>query len=440
MKLRNVPFSPPDMTELEVEEVRKTILSGWITTGPRTKKLENTIADYVGVEGVSDKQKTPNCVCLNSATAAMEMVLHLLDLKPEDEVIVPAYTYTASASVTQHIGCKLVLVDSQKDSVEMDYEQLEKAITEHTKVIVPVDIAGVIADYDRVFEIVERKKALFHPANALQAKIGRIVVSADCAHSFGAWKKVTLKSQKAQKTMAGAIADFSSFSFHAVKNFTTAEGGALTWNLPFGNEAVPMDADYMPTVPKKEGETWNEMLYRLSQLFSLHGQNKDALAKTKLGAWEYDIIGPWYKCNMTDIMAALGLVQMERYDGLLKRRQEIVAKYNETLKDLPVAVLNHKDADHCSSHHLYLVRLLGKTREDANKVIEQMAERGIACNVHYKPLPMMTAYKALGFDIKDYPNAYHLFENEVTLPLHTRLSDEDVEYVISNFVDIIRNL
>ncbi|MBE6262901.1 MAG: DegT/DnrJ/EryC1/StrS family aminotransferase [Prevotella sp.] len=431
MKLRNVPFSPPDMTELEVEEVKKTILSGWITTGPRTKKLEKTIADYVGVEGVSDKQKTPNCVCLNSATAAMEMVLHLLDLKPEDEVIVPAYTYTASASVTQHIGCKLVLVDSQKDSVEMDYDQLEAAITEHTKVIVPVDIAGVIADYDRVFEIVERKKALFHPANALQAKIGRIVVSADCAHSFGANRK---------GKMAGAIADFSSFSFHAVKNFTTAEGGALTWNLPFGNEAVPMDANYMPTVPKKEGETWNEMLYRLSQLFSLHGQNKDALAKTKLGAWEYDIIGPWYKCNMTDIMAALGLVQMERYEGLLKRRQEIVARYNEALKDLPVAVLNHKDADHCSSHHLYLVRLLGKTREDANKVIEQMAERGIACNVHYKPLPMMTAYKALGFDIKDYPNAYHLFENEVTLPLHTKLTDEDVEYVISNFVEIVKSL
>ena len=257
------------------------------------------------------------------------------------------------------------------------------------------------------------------------------MVSADCAHSFGANRK---------GKMAGEIADFSSFSFHAVKNFTTAEGGALTWNLPFGNEVVPTGADYMPTVPKKEGETWNEMLYRLSQLFSLHGQNKDALAKTKLGAWEYDIIGPWYKCNMTDIMAALGLVQMERYEGLLKRRQEIVAKYNEALKDLNVAVMNHKGADHCSSHHLYLVRLLGKTREDANKVIEQMAERGIACNVHYKPLPMMTAYKSLGFDIKDYPNAYHLFENEVTLPLHTKLTDEDVEYVISNFVEIVKSL
>ena len=422
MKLRNIPFSPPDMTEKETEEVREAILSGWITTGPRTKKLEKLISDYVHTE------KT---VCLNSATAALEMVLRLLDIQPDDEVIVPAYTYTATASVTQHVGCKLVLVDSQKDNVEMDYDKLADAITEKTKVICPVDLGGIVADYKRVFEIVEAKKGLFKPNNALQAKFGRIVVSADCAHSFGA-------SQNGR--MAGEIADFSSFSFHAVKNFTTAEGGALTWNLPFGNEAVAMDADYMPTVPKKEGETWNEMLYRLSQLFSLHGQNKDALAKTKLGAWEYDIIGPWYKCNMTDIMAAMGLVQMERYDGLLKRRQKIVEKYDAALNDLNVAVLNHKGADHCSSHHLYLVRLLGKTREDANRVIEQMAERGIACNVHYKPLPMMTAYKALGFDIKDYPNAYHLFENEVTLPLHTRLSDEDVEYVISNFVDIIRNI
>lgn len=422
MKLRNIPFSPPDMTEAEAKEVREAILSGWITTGPRTKKLESQISEYV---------HTDKTVCLNSATAALEMVLHLLDIQPDDEVIVPAYTYTATASVTQHVGCKLVLVDSQKDNVEMDYDKLAAAITEKTKVIAPVDLGGIVADYDRVFEIVEEKKGLFKPNNALQAKIGRIVVSADCAHSFGANRK---------GKMAGEIADFSSFSFHAVKNFTTAEGGALTWNLPFGNEAVPMDANYMPTVPKKEGETWNEMLYRLSQLFSLHGQTKDALAKTKLGVWEYDIIGPWYKCNMTDIMAALGLVQMERYEGLLKRRQEIVAKYNEALKDLPVAVLNHKDADHCSSHHLYLVRLLGKTREDANKVIEQMAERGIACNVHYKPLPMMTAYKALGFDIKDYPNAYHLFENEVTLPLHTKLTDDDVEYVISNFVEILSNL
>lgn len=422
MKLRNIPFSPPDMTEAEAKEVREAILSGWITTGPRTKKLEKLISEYVHTE------KT---VCLNSATAALEMVLHLLDIQPDDEVIVPAYTYTATASVTQHVGCKLVLVDSQNDNVEMDYDKLADAITEKTKVICPVDLGGIVADYKRVFEIVEAKKGLFRPNNALQAKIGRIAVSADCAHSFGA-------SQNGR--MAGEIADFSSFSFHAVKNFTTAEGGALTWNLPFGNEAVPTDASYMPTVSKKDGETWNEMLYRLSQLFSLHGQNKDALAKTKLGAWEYDIIGPWYKCNMTDIMAALGLVQMERYEGLLKRRQEIVAKYDAALKDLNVAVLNHKDADHCSSHHLYLVRLLGKTREEANRVIEQMAERGIACNVHYKPLPMMTAYKALGFDIKDYPNAFHLFENEVTLPLHTRLTDEDVEYVIENFVDVVRHL
>ena len=422
MKLRNIPFSPPDMTEAEAKEVREAILSGWITTGPRTKKLEQQISEYV---------HTDKTVCLNSATAALEMVLLLLDIQPDDEVIVPAYTYTATASVTQHEGCKLVLVDSQKDNVEMDYDKLADAITEKTKVIAPVDLGGIVADYDRVFEIVEAKKGLFKPNNALQAKIGRIVVSADCAHSFGANRK---------GKMAGEIADFSSFSFHAVKNFTTAEGGALTWKLAFGNEAVPTDVDYMPTVPKKEYETWNELLYRLSQLFSLHGQNKDALAKTKLGAWEYDIIGPWYKCNMTDIMAALGLVQFERYPGILQRRYDIVERYNEALKDLPVAVLNHKDADHCSSHHLYLVRLLGKTREDANKVIEKMAERGIACNVHYKPLPMMTAYKALGFDIKDYPNAYHLFENEVTLPLHTKLTDEDVEYVISNFVEIVKNL
>ena len=430
MKLRNIPFSPPDMTEREAAEVREAILSGWITTGPRTKKLEQQISDYV---------HTDKTVCLNSATAALEMVLHLLDIQPDDEVIVPAYTYTATASVVQHVGAKIVFVDSQKDSVEMDYDQLEQAITERTKVISPVDLGGVVADDDRVYEIVERKKGLFKANNALQAKIGRIVVSADCAHSFGGMRK---------GKMAGEIADFSSFSFHAVKNFTTAEGGAMTWKLPFGNEEVPVSGskiqvsglDYMPTVPKKEGETWNELLYRISQLFSLHGQNKDALAKTKLGAWEYDIIGPWYKCNMTDIMAALGLVQMERYPKLLERRHEIVARYNAALKDCNVAVLNHKGDEHCGSHHLYLVRLLGKTREETNKVIEQMAERGIACNVHYKPLPMMTAYKALGFDIKDYPNAYHLFENEITLPLHTKLTDEDVEYVISNFVEIVKGL
>ena len=471
-----VPFSPPDMTELEAKEVREAILSGWITTGPRTKKLEQLISEYVG---------TDKTVCLNSATAAMEMVLRLLGIGPVDEVIVPAYTYTATASVVQHVGAKLVMIDSQKDSVEMDYDQLEQAITERTKVIVPVDIAGVVADYDRVFEIVERKKGLFRPSNALQAKIGRIVVSADCAHSFGAWRNVNDNlnvndndnlndnlndNSKKVKRMAGAIADFSSFSFHAVKNFTTAEGGAMTWNLPFGDENVNLNVNlnYMPTVPKKEGETWNELLYRLSQLFSLHGQNKDALAKTKLGAWEYDIIGPWYKCNMTDIMAALGLVQMERYPKLLERRHQIVERYNAAIDNVnlnlndnvndnlndnvndnlndngndnkKVVYLNHQDADHCSSHHLYLVRLLGKTREETNKVIEQMAERGIATNVHYKPLPMMTAYKALGFDIKNYPNAYHLFENEITLPLHTCLTDEQVEYVITNFCDIVSKL
>ena len=422
MKLRNISFSPPDMTEMECQEVRDAILSGWITTGPRTKRLEALLAGYVHTDKV---------VCLNSATAAMEMVLHLLGVGPEDEVIVPAYTYTATASVTQHLGCRLVMVDSQKDCVEMDYDQLEKAITERTKVIIPVDLAGIVADYDRVFEIVESKKTLFHPSNTLQSKIGRVAVMADAAHALGASRK---------GKMAGEIADFSTFSFHAVKNFTTAEGGAMTWKLPFGGEPVPADVDFMPTVPKVAGETWNEMLYRIGQLLSLHGQNKDALAKTKLGAWEYDIIGPWYKCNMTDIMAALGLVQFDRYPGLLRRRQEIVAQYNEAFKGMPVAVLSHQDADHCGSHHLYLARLLGRTREETNKVMEQMAERGIATNVHYKPLPMMTAYKSLGFDIKDYPNAYHLFENEITLPLHTCLSDEDVEYVISNFVELLKSL
>ena len=436
MKLRNIPFSPPDMTEQEVAEVREAILSGWITTGPRTKKLEQQISEFV---------HTDKTVCLNSATASMEMVLHLLGVGPGDEVIVPAYTYTATASVVTHVGAKLVMVDSQKDSVEMDYDQLEEAITEKTKVIVPVDLGGIVADYDRVFEIVERKKALFRPSNDLQKKFGRIVVSGDCAHSFGAWKNV---SQKSQKMMAGEIADFSSFSFHAVKNFTTAEGGAMTWNLPFGNDNVDLNVDYFPTVPKKEGETWNELLYRLSQLFSLHGQNKDALAKTKLGAWEYDIIGPWYKCNMTDIMAALGLVQMERYQSLLERRFEIVAKFNEGIDNLnanldanhKVVYLNHKDSEHCSSHHLYLLRLTGRTREETNQVIEKMAERGIATNVHYKPLPMMTAYKALGFDIKNYPNAYHLFENEITFPLHTKLSEEDVDYIIENFREVVSQL
>ena len=420
MKLRNIPFSPPDMTEAEAKLASEAILSGWITTGPKTKELERKIAEYVG---------TNKAVCLNSATAAMEMALRLIGVCPEDEVIVPAYTYTATASVTQHVGCKLVMVDSQKDNVEMDYDKLAEAITEHTKVICPVDLGGVMCDFDRVFAAIESKKHLFRPSNEIQKKIGRIIVAADDAHAFGA---------KWHGKMAGAIADFSSFSFHAVKNLTTAEGGALTWNLPFGGESVSYDG--WSTVPHIEGETWDGYLYRLSQLYSLHGQNKDALAKTQLGAWEYDVIGPWYKCNMTDIMAGIGLAQLERYQGMLERRRHIIGVYDNALKDLPVAVLNHYGEDFASSGHLYITRLLGRTDHERRDVIVKMAERGIACNVHYKPLPMMTAYKALGFDIKNYPNAYHLFENEVSLPLHTKLSDEDIEYVITNFVDIIKSL
>lgn len=420
LKLRNIPFSPPDMTEAEAKLASEAILSGWITTGPKTKEFERQIAEYVG---------TNKAVCLNSATAAMEMALRLIGVGPEDEVIVPAYTYTATASVTQHVGCKLVVVDSQKDNVEMDYEKLADAITENTKVICPVDLGGVVCDYDKIFAVIEAKKHLFRPSNEIQKRIGRIIVAADDAHAFGAqW----------HGKMAGAIADFSSFSFHAVKNLTTAEGGALVWNLPFGGESVAYDA--WSTVPHIEGETWDGYLYRLSQLYSLHGQNKDAFAKTQLGAWEYDVIGPWYKCNMTDIMAGIGLAQLSRYHGMLERRKHMISVYNEALKDLPVAVLNHYGEDFTGSCHLYITRLLGRTDQERREVIVKMAERGIACNVHYKPLPMMTAYKALGLDIKDFPNAYHLFENEVTLPLHTRLSDEDVEYVISNYVDIIKSL
>lgn len=421
-KLRNVPFSPPDMTEAEAKEVKEAILSGWITTGPRTKKLEKTISEYVGTE------KT---VCLNSATAAMEMALHLLGIGPGDEVIVPAYTYTASASVPLHLGAKLILVDIQKDSLEMDYDKLESVITDKTKVIVPVDLAGIVCDYDRIYEIVEAKRHLFHPSNDIQKRIGRIIVSADCAHAFGAQR---------HGKMAGSIADFSSFSFHAVKNFTTAEGGALTWDMPFGNEIVEKQQYYCGSpVPFKEGETWNEFLYRLAQLFSLHGQNKDALAKTKLGAWEYDIIGPWYKCNMTDVVAAIGLIQFERYPGMLARRRQMIERMDSAFAGLNVSVLKHYGPDWAGSGHLYIVRLLGKTREETNEVIEKMAERGIATNVHYKPLPMMTAYKALGFDIKNFPNAYDAFVNEITLPLNTRMSDEDMEYVIENFIDILKN-
>ena len=419
-KKRNVFFSPPDMTETETRLVVEAIMSGWITTGPKTKEFEKKISAYV---------HTDKTVCLNSATAAMELALRLIGVGPEDEVIVPAYTYTASASVTQHVGCHLVMVDSNEENQQMDLQKLAEAITERTKVIVPVDLGGVVCEYDKILEILEQKKGLFRPTNELQKKIGRVIISSDCAHAFGSeWKG----------KMAGEIGDFSSFSFHAVKNLTTAEGGALTWHLPFGNEPIIMDID--TTVPVFEGETWNEFLYRKCQLFSLHGQNKDALAKTKLGSWEYDVIGPWYKCNMTDIMASLGLAQMERYDTMLQKRQKYVERFNEAFKELNVAVLDHKGAEHCSSHHLYIIRLLGKTREQVNDVITKMAERGIATNVHYKPLPMMTAYKTLGFDIKNFPNAYKMFENTMTLPLNTKMTEEDVEYVIENFVDIVKSL
>ena len=419
-KKRNVFFSPPDMTETETRLVVEAIMSGWITTGPKTKEFEKKISAYV---------HTDKTVCLNSATAAMELALRLIGVGPEDEVIVPAYTYTASASVTQHVGCHLVMVDSNEENQQMDLQKLAEAITERTKVIVPVDLGGVVCEYDKILEILEQKKGLFRPTNELQKKIGRVIISSDCAHAFGSeWKG----------KMAGEIGDFSSFSFHAVKNLTTAEGGALTWHLPFGNEPIIMDID--TTIPVFEGETWNEFLYRKCQLFSLHGQNKDALAKTKLGSWEYDVSGPWYKCNMTDIMASLGLAQMERYDTMLQKRQKYVERFNEAFKELNVAVLDHKGAEHCSSHHLYIIRLLGKTREQVNDVITKMAERGIATNVHYKPLPMMTAYKTLGFDIKNFPNAYKMFENTMTLPLNTKMTEEDVEYVIENFVDIVKSL
>lgn len=398
MKKFNIPFSPPDMTEAEVNEVKEAILSGWITTGPRTKELERQIASYVGTE---------RAVCLNSATACMEMALRLLGIGAGDEVIVPAYTYTASASVIDHVGAKIVFIDSQKDSLEMDYEAVESAINEHTKAIIPVDLAGIPCDYDRLYEIVNRKKAVFAPTTDLQQKIGRIAICADAAHAFGASR---------QGKMVGSIADFTSFSFHAVKNFTTAEGGALTWNIP--------DAD-------------NEAIYHQLQLYSLHGQSKDALAKTQLGAWEYDIVGPWYKCNMTDIMAALGLVQMKRYPALLARRREIIERYDQAFKLLGVGVLPHYTAEHLSSGHLYLTRVPGASLKERQAIIVQMAERGIATNVHYKPLPMMTAYKNLGFDIANYPNAYAHFVNEITLPLHTRLTDEEVAYIIEQYTDIL---
>lgn len=395
-----IPFSPPDMSELEINEVAAALRSGWITTGPRTKQLEKEIAEWIG---------TDKCVCLNSQTACAEMALHVLGVGKGDEVIVPAYTYTASASVIDHVGAKIVMIDSQKNSLEMDYDAVESAITERTKAIIPVDLGGVPCDYDRIFEIVERKKNLFRPSNEIQKAIGRIAICADTAHAFGA---------KWHGKMVGSIADFSSFSFHAVKNFTTAEGGALTWRNINGIS--------------------NEDIYHQLQLLSLHGQSKDALAKTKLGAWEYDIVGTWYKCNMTDVAAAIGLAQFERYPGMLARRKEIIGRYDTAFKPLGVETLDHYNAEHGSSGHLYITRVPGITPEQRNEIIIKMAEQGVACNVHYKPLPMHTAYKKLGFDIKDYPNAYAHFANEITLPLHTCLKDEDVAYVIEKYTKILK--
>lgn len=396
-----VPFSPPDMSELEIAEVCDAIRSGWITTGPRTKEFERRIAAYCHTE---------KAVCLNSATACMELVLRLFGIGPGDEVITCAYTYTATASVTCHVGAKVVMVDTAPGSFEMDYDKLADVITERTKAIIPVDLAGIVCDYDKVFAAVESKRCLFHPSNDLQKALGRVLVLADAAHAFGAQRK---------GKMCGEIADFTSFSFHAVKNLTTAEGGAVTWRNIEGVD--------------------NEWIYKQFQLLSLHGQNKDALAKTQLGAWEYDIVSPAFKCNMTDIMAAIGLKQFERYPQMLARRREIIERYNVALKNLNVEVLGHYNDDHASSGHLYFVRLLGKDVKFRNEVITEMARREIACNVHYKPLPMMTAYKNLGFDIADYPNAYNQYRNEVTLPLNTCLTDEQVEYVIENFVEIISN-
>ena len=397
---RMIPFSPPDISELEINEVAEALRSGWITTGPRTKQLEKNIAEWIGTE---------KCVCLNSQTACAEMALHVMGIGAGDEVITCAYTYTASASVIAHVGAKIILIDTQKDSLEMDYDALGLAINENTKAIIPVDLAGIPCDYDRIFEIVERKKNIYRPKTDLQAALGRIAVMADTAHAFGA---------KRHGKMVGSIADFSSFSFHAVKNLTTAEGGALTWK----------------TIPGIS----NEDIYKKLQLLSLHGQSKDALAKTKLGAWEYDIVGTYYKCNMTDVVAAIGLKQFERYPDMLKRRREIIEKYDAAFNPLGVETLAHYTADWESSGHLYLTRIPGITVEQRNDIIIKMAERGVACNVHYKPLPMHTAYKNLGFDIDDYPNAYAHYANEITLPLHTCLTDEDVEYIIEQYADVLK--
>ncbi len=400
MLKRNILFSPPDISELEIKEVADALRSGWITTGPRTKELERKIAKFCEVD---------KAVCLNSQTACAEMTLRILGIGEGDEVIVPSYTYTASASVVYHVGAKIVFVDVQKDSLEMNYEKMAEAITEKTKAIIPVDLAGIPCDYDKIFAIVESKKHLFKPNNDIQKAIGRIAICADAAHAFGA-------SWKGRKV--GSIADFTSFSFHAVKNLTTAEGGALTWRNIEGID--------------------NEDIYHQLQLFSLHGQSKDALAKTQLGAWEYDIKGPWYKCNMTDILAGVGLAQLSRYGGMLVRRKEIIEKYDNALKSLGVKTLNHYTDKYQSSGHLYLTRIPNISLEQRQEIIVKMAEAGIACNVHYKPLPMMTAYINLGFDIKNYPNSYEQFVNEITLPLHTCLTDEDVDYVIENYTRIVK--
>ncbi len=395
-----ISFSPPDISEREITEVVDTLKSGWITTGPKTKRFEREIAEYCNVN---------KAVCLNSQTACAEMALRVLGIGEGDEVITTAYTYTATAAVVCHVGAKLVLVDTQTDSLEPDYDAIEKAINERTKAIIPVDLGGVPCDYDRIFDIVNAKKSLFRPANRIQEAIGRVVVLADTAHAFGA----VYKDKK-----VGSIADFSAFSFHAVKNLTTAEGGALTWRTINGID--------------------DEEIYKTVQLLSLHGQNKDALAKTKFGAWEYDVVAPWYKCNMTDIMAALGLAQLSRYDGMLARRKAIIERYDSELKPLGVKVLPHFTGDHKSSGHLYITEIPNVTYEQRGEIINRMAEREIACNVHYKPLPLLTAYKNLGFDIKDYPNAYDHFAHEITLPLHTCLTDEEADYVISNFAGILR--
>ena len=409
---RNIPFSPPDMSDAEVQEVSEALRSGWITTGPKTKEFEHLISLCCQTARTdADGKPLHTTACLNSATACMELALRVLGIGEGDEVIVPAYTYTATASSVCHVGARPVLVDCAPGSFEMDYDRLADAITERTKAVMPVDLGGIVADYDKVFAAVEAKRGLFKPSNDIQRAIGRCAVIADAAHAFGAmW----------HGRMCGEIADFTSFSFHAVKNLTTAEGGALTWRAIDGVD--------------------DETIYHQLQLLSLHGQNKDALAKTRLGAWEYDIIGTWYKCNMTDIMAGIGLAQLKRYPEMLRRRRQLIEKYNVALAPYAVTVLDHYGNDHSSSGHLYLVRLDGATAEQRNEVIVRMAERGIACNVHYKPLPMMTAYKAMGYDIKDYPNAYAQYQNEVTLPLHTRLTDDDVEYILENFIDIITKL